>query len=158
MMLWKDIAFAAVMLLLGAAALVESVRMPLFAGGQVLSAPGLFPGMVAAVICVLSLVVLVRRLGQLRPGRRLSAEEDPDEDPGNLRIVGGAIVVVGGAILAMPMLGFIAAGMIATTGLMLVGLNRRPRVPEVLVIATVGLTLPWVVYLFFTRLFMTPLP
>lgn len=152
----RDVAVASVMLAFAIAALYESWRMPVFAG-QYLSAPGLFPALTAGAIGVLSLIVLVVRVPQWL-GWRGTPAEAPEEPLGSVAQVVLCAVIVGASILMMRPLGFIAAGIFCTIGLMLAGLGRRPTRSEAMLIALFGLALPVLTHLLFTRVFLTPLP
>lgn len=152
----RDMAVAGAMLVFALLALYESWRMPIF-DGQVLAAPGLFPAVAAGGIALLSLAVLVNRLPQAM-GWRPTTPEAPAEDPGNAKQALLCAAVVGVALLLMRPFGFVAAGVVATIGLMLAGLARRPRPGEALLIAVAGLGLPFAVHWLFTQVFLTPLP
>jgi hypothetical protein len=152
----RDVAVAGVMLAFAIAALYESWRMPVF-GGQYLSAPGLFPALTAGAIGLLALIVLVVRVPQWL-GWRATPAEPPGEPLGSVAQVLLCAAIVGASILLMRPLGFIAAGILCTVGLMLAGLGRRPGRGEAALIAVFGLALPILTHLLFTRVFLTPLP
>jgi hypothetical protein len=152
----RDIVVAAAMLVFAAAALLEAWRMPVF-GGQPLTAPGLFPAITAASIGLLALLVLLDRVPQALGWRpvRPEPESEPIGAPAKVLI---CAAIVGVAILLMRPFGFVVAGMVATAGLMLAGLGRRPRAAEALLIAGCGVVLPAATHWLFTRVFLTPLP
>ncbi len=152
----RDVAVAGVMLAFAIAAFYESWRMPVFAG-QYLSAPGLFPALTAGAIGLLSLIVLMVRVPQWL-GWIAPPEEAPEEPLGSVTLVIICAAIVGVSILLMRPLGFIAAGVFCTIGLMLAGLGRRPTGGQALLIAGFGLALPFLIHLLFTRVFLTPLP
>lgn len=155
-MVGRDIAVAAVMLVFAAVVFRESWNMPVF-GGQALTAPGLFPMITAAAIGLLALAVLADRVPQAL-GWRPIPPAPPEEGLGSIPKVVLCLVVTGTAIAMMRPAGFVAAGMVATAGLMLVGLGRRPRPAEALLIAGVSLALPFGTHWLFTQVFLTPLP
>jgi hypothetical protein len=152
----RDIAVAAVMLGFAAAVFFEAQRMPVI-GGQPLTAPGLFPAITAVAIGLLALIVLALRLPQAL-GLRPVPEEPPAEPLGSVAKVALCAGVVGLAILLMRPLGFVATGIVATAGLMLAGLGRRPTAAEAALIAAFGLLLPLAAHWLFTQVFLVPLP
>jgi hypothetical protein len=152
----RDIAVAGVMLLLAIAVFLESWRMPVF-GGQPLAAPGLFPAVTAVGIGILALVVLAARVPQAL-GWRPVPPEAPGEEMGSFAKVVLCAATVGVAVALMRPLGFVAAGVVATVGLMLAGLGRRPRLAEAGLIAASGIGLPFAMHWLFTQVFLTPLP
>lgn len=152
----RDIAVAAVMLAFAAAVFRESWNMPVF-GGQALTAPGLFPMITAAAIGLLALLVLVQRVPQAL-GWRPVPPEPPEEELGSVPKVLICAAITALAIALMRPAGFIAAGMVATAGLMLTGLGRRPRTGEAALIAGFAILLPVATHWLFTQVFLTPLP
>lgn len=153
---WRDIAVATVMLVIAVAAFRESWNMPIF-GGQNLTAPGLFPMITAAVIGLLALTVLIRRIPEVL-GWRPMRPEAPEEEIGAVSKVVICTLITAGAVALMRPAGFIVAGMFATAGLMLAGLGRRPKPPEGALILGTALILPFVMHWVFTQIFLTPLP
>ena len=152
----RDIAVAAVMLAFAAAVFRESWNMPVF-GGQALTAPGLFPMITAAAIGLLALAVLVQRVPQAL-GWRPVPPEPPEEELGSVPKVILCAVITGVAVALMKPLGFIACGIVATAGLMLAGLGRRPDTREAALIAGCAILLPIATHWLFTQVFLTPLP
>jgi hypothetical protein len=152
----RDITVAAVMLAFAAAVFRESWNMPVF-GGQPLTAPGLFPMITAAAIGLLALAVLVQRVPQAL-GWRPVPPEPPEEELGSVAKVLLCAAITALAIALMRPAGFIAAGMVATAGLMLAGLGRRPRAGEAALIAGFAILLPVATHWLFTQVFLTPLP
>jgi hypothetical protein len=152
----RDIAVAVVMLAFAAAVFRQSWNMPVF-GGQALTAPGLFPMITAVAIGLLALAVLVQRVPQAL-GWRPVPIEPPEEELGSVPKVILCAVITGVAIALMKPAGFIAAGIVATAGLMLAGLGRRPSAGEAALVAGFAVVLPFVTHWVFTQVFLTPLP
>lgn len=153
----RDVAVAGAMLLLALAVLWESWKMPVF-GGQPLSAPGLFPAITAGAIAALALAVLLARAPQALGWRAAPPEAPPGEPLGSVPKVLLCALVTLAALLVMKPLGFVAAGAVATVGLMLAGLGRRPRGWEAALVAAFGVLLPLGTHWLFTQVFLTPLP
>jgi len=152
----RDIAVAAAMLVFAAAAFRESWNMPVFSGNA-LTAPGLFPMITAVAIGGLALAVLVRRVPQAL-GWLPTPQEPPEEELGSVTKVVVCAAVTAVAIALLRPVGFVAAGVVATAGLMLAGLGRRPRAKEAALILGLSLSLPFAAYWLFSRVFLTPLP
>lgn len=152
----RDIAVAAVMLAFAALAFQQSWNMPII-GGQALTAPGLFPMITSAAIGALALAVLVARVPQAL-GWRPVPPEAPEEELGSLAKVLLSTLVTGLAVALMRPAGFIVAGMVATAGLMLIGLGRRPSAAQAALILGLALALPFATHWLFTQVFLTPLP
>ena len=152
----RDIAVAVVMLAFAAAVFRESWNMPVF-GGQPLTAPGLFPMITAAAIGLLALIVLAQRLPQAL-GWQPVPPAPPEEELGSVPKVILCALITGLAIALMRPLGFIAAGIVATAGLMLAGLGRRPSAGQAAFIADAAVLLPIATHWLFTQVFLTPLP
>jgi hypothetical protein len=152
----RDIAVAVVMLAFAAAVFRESWNMPVF-GGQPLTAPGLFPMMTAAAIGLLALAVLVQRVPQAL-GWRAIPPAPPEEELGSVPKVVLCAVITGVAVALLKPMGFIAAAIFATAGLMLAGLGRRPAAGEAALIAGCAILLPFATHRLFTQVFLTPLP
>ncbi len=152
----RDIAVAAVMLAFAAAVGWQSWNMPVF-GGQVLSAPGLFPMLTAGAIGLLALGVFVVRVPQALGWRPVPPEPEAEE-LGSVTKVALCTIVTVVAVALMRPAGFIVAGVVATIGLMLVGLGQRPTRMQGLLILAAGLALPVATHWLFTQVFLTPLP
>lgn len=152
----RDIAVAGVMLVFALAVFFESWRMPVFAA-QPLSAPGLFPALTAIAIGMLALWVLFARVPQALGWRPTPPEPESDELGSVPKVVLCTLVTVAAVALLRPA-GFIVTGIVATIGLMLVGLGRRPRGAEAALILGTGLALPFAAHWLFTQVFLTPLP
>lgn len=152
----RDIAVAAVMLAFAAAVFREAWNMPIFRD-QALTAPGLFPMITAVAIGGLALIVLLQRVPQAL-GWRATPPALPEEELGSIPKVILCAAVTGLAIALMRPAGFIAAGVVATAGLMLVGLGRRPSAGEAALIAGFAAILPIAAHRLFTQVFLTPLP
>lgn len=144
------------MLAFAAVVFQQSWTMPVF-GGQPLTAPGLFPMITAAAIGLLALIVLVLRVPQAL-GWRPVPPAPAEEALGSIPKVLLCVLVTGIAVALMRPAGFLVAGTIATAGLMLVGLGRRPRAGEALLILGLALLLPFAIHRLFTQVFLTPLP
>lgn len=152
----RDIAVAVMMLAFAALAFHQSWHMPVF-GGQPLTAPGLFPMMTAGAIGALALIVLIQRVPQAL-GWRPVPPEAPEEELGSVSKVLLCAVITATAVALMRPAGFIVAGMVATAGLMLVGLGRRPGAGEAALVAGMAVALPLGTHWLFTQVFLTPLP
>jgi hypothetical protein len=152
----RDIWVAAVMLVFAAWVAWQSWHMPVFAG-QMLSAPGLFPMLTAGAIALLALAVFVERVPQAL-GWRPTPPEPETEELGSVTKVALCTVVTIIAVALMRPAGFIAAGIVATIGLMVVGLGRRPTRAQAVLILGAGLALPVATHWLFTQVFLTPLP
>jgi putative tricarboxylic transport membrane protein len=77
---WLDFVSGLTCLALGVAALVESLRMPLFreTGGTLYNAPGLMPVFASAVVVVLSVLLTARAAAQGGHRRPASPPAGPD--------------------------------------------------------------------------------
>jgi len=152
----RDIAVAVVVLGFSALVFHEAWNMPIFSG-QALTAPGLFPMITAVAMGALALGVLVTRMPQVL-GWVSSPPPAAEEPLGSVGKVMLCLAVVGLAIFVMRPAGFIAAGVVATAGLMLVGLGRRPSWREGALIVALSAGLPVGTHWLFTQVFLTPLP
>jgi len=144
------------MLAFAALAFHQSWHMPVFSG-QALTAPGLFPMITSAAIGGLALIVLAQRVPQAL-GWWPVPPATPEEELGSLPKVLLCAAITGVAVALMRPAGFIVAGMVATAGLMLVGLGRRPTAAEAALILGMAVALPLGTHWLFTQVFLTPLP
>ncbi|MEX2631205.1 MAG: tripartite tricarboxylate transporter TctB family protein [Tistlia sp.] len=107
-----DFLFSLLLLALGLATVVESWRMPRFGhlGVHPMTAPGLTPGLLGAVIVLLAAVLLARSLAaggwRLSAGKDAAAPAEPGERGSSVRRVGLALLLTvgyaGGLVGRLP--------------------------------------------------------
>ena len=145
----NDAIFGIVLMLLGAAVLVAIRGYPNIPGQPV--GPALFPGLIAAGLCVCGAVLVVKGLQQ-RAAARWLAWDDWVRSP---RHVAGLVVLLGGIvfyIVAADVLGFLLTAPVILLALFLV-LRVKP-----LTAVTVAIVASFVVHFAFYKLLRVPLP
>jgi putative tricarboxylic transport membrane protein len=145
----NDAIFGALLMILGAAVLVAIQGYPRIPGQPV--GPALFPGLIAAGLCVCGVLLLAKGLRQ-RAEHPWLTWDDWVRSP---RHVLGLVVVVGSIlfyILASDALGFLPTAAIILLALQLV---LRVRPPTAIVVAIVATLL---VHFAFYKLLRVPLP
>jgi putative tricarboxylic transport membrane protein len=145
----NDAIFGALLMLLGAAVLVAIQGYPKIPGQPV--GPALFPGLIAAGLCVCGVLLLAKGLRQ-RAGQPWLSWDDWVRSP---RHVLALVVLLGSIlfyILASDALGFLPTAAIILLALLLVLRVRPPTAVAVAIIATV------LVHFAFYKLLRVPLP
>ncbi|MBO9651150.1 MAG: tripartite tricarboxylate transporter TctB family protein [Variovorax sp.] len=148
-MRFNDAIFGALLLVLGAAVLMVVQGYPKIPGQQV--GPALFPGLIAAALCVCGALLVLRGWRE----RAAAPWAQAGEWVRSPRHLGAFIIVIGSVvfyILAADKLGFLIASTVVLTAVMLALRVRPGRAVLIAVIATL------MIHFAFYKLLRVPLP
>jgi hypothetical protein len=147
----SDFFAGAVIFLIGAYALYESVNMPFFGDSGVWGSPGLTPGLIASVLLLLSAMLMFRSRGFAL--RALSVSGFTEIRRGGMTL---ALIVV--YIAVMPWIGYATATFIMLFVFQVLFTSRRDW--RFVIVWALGLSavLTAALYYLFAEIFLIPLP
>lgn len=136
---------------IGAYALFESVRMPFFGDSGIWGAPGLTPGILGALLMMLSVLLIVRARGFSWSALRLGVDAEARRG-----ILAFAIIVA--YVIALPIVGYAVATFVMLFVFQALFASQRDW--RFIVVWALGLSvvLTGALYLLFAKVFQIPLP